>query len=244
MTIPERDAIVSLVAPPSVDLRTLLGEMTALKTEVRAETRSARELRADLSSSVDTLRAELDAAHARTARLREVAGAAKQVAASQSALALVDLADRLASTRRSAAALAAERGRRPRRGGRFWGRFGRMFRRRRKNVDTPDEAARSLIEGLDLTCRRTAAHLRALGVEAIPTIGRAFDPNTMEAVSAVQHPDRADGEVVEEVTAGYRGVDGVLRTAQVVVNRHAKGSRKNSFPAPRASRRPAGEART
>ena len=60
--------------------------------------------------------------------------------------------------------------------------------------------------------------LKNLGVEKIETIGQPFDPNLHEAISM----DDGDGEdevVTEELQAGYRIGDRVIRHAMVKVGR-------------------------
>lgn len=187
---------------PPVDLRSLLEEMSRLRTEVRAETRASRGMREQLERATTAM------AEARERQTAQAAGRAAQERrelARAAALPLIDLADRLERTVRSARRLA-----RPRRRG---------LRR------VADPASVALAEGLELTARRARDHLRAHGVERVATVGQPFDPATMEAVKVIVRADLADGEVVEEITGGYRNADGVLRTAQVVVNHDSRGDK-------------------
>ncbi len=74
-------------------------------------------------------------------------------------------------------------------------------------------------QGLRLTWRRLEGHLEALGVEPIPVVGRPFDPAIMRAVDREHRSSQPDGVVLHEVVRGYRDADGLIRTAEVVVNR-------------------------
>ena len=192
---------------PAVDLRTLLSEMAALKAEVRAETQSARDLRKGLERSLETLQTELTRSQQRNAELRAELEQAESKHSRRSALALMDVADRVE------AAVSAARMPEPSRPGRWWWQRPRV-------IET--SAIDALVEGLVLTLRRVQSHLGDLGVRRIETQDRPFDPTHMEAVGAISRAGVDEGRVVEEITAGYSASDGVVRSAQVVVNR--KGS--------------------
>lgn len=177
---------------PAVDLRTLLGEMAALKTEVRAETTAAREVRAELADLVPALRGELERATSREQTLRKAAADERR----RGVRALMDLADRLEATRESLATPV---------------KLGFLVR--------ADPRVAALREGLDLTLQRLTEHLASAGARRVETKGRAFDAATMEAVEVTHRPDVADGLVVDEVSAGYADEQGPLRFAKVAVNR-------------------------
>ncbi len=75
-----------------------------------------------------------------------------------------------------------------------------------------------LLDGVRMTANLFRAHLKALGVEAIPVLNEAFDPNLGQAVGTVPVSDRSqDGIVVDEVLRGYRMGNQLLRPAQVRV---------------------------
>jgi molecular chaperone GrpE len=77
-----------------------------------------------------------------------------------------------------------------------------------------------LLDAVRLLRAQLDGVLRGYGVERIDAIGRPFDPNVHEAVSitAVQDPAR-HATVVDQVEAGYRFGDRLLRPAKVVVGR-------------------------
>ena len=178
---------------PEVDLRTLLAEMAALKAEVRAQTQSAREARAESGKALDLLKLEFDRAAA-----RESAWATRAAVDSErrrGALLLIDVADRL-EVALASVSTPAPRG---------------FFVR-------PDPRIGAFVEGLRLTMRRVDESLGRLGVKRVEARSRPFDPQLMEAVGTQWRTDQPEGVVLDEIAAGYVDERGPLRTAQVTVN--------------------------
>jgi molecular chaperone GrpE len=84
-------------------------------------------------------------------------------------------------------------------------------------------ALASLAEGVRLSLGALQARIAALGAQRIPVQGQPFDPHFAEAVDTVAVADEAqDGMVVQEVRAGWRIGDKVLRPARVRVGRLAR----------------------
>lgn len=183
---------------PAVDLRTLLGEMAGLKSELRASTVQAREARAQADDALSLVRQMVDRAQHREDALRRAAAEERR----NGAKALIDVSDRLEAALRGLRAPAKSRW--------PWGLFAD------RNTESILDAVR---QGLDLTLQGVHAKLQQGRVMRVPTVGRAFDPNRMEALRAERRGDRPDGEVLEEIVSGWHDDDAVLRTAQVVVNR-------------------------
>jgi len=75
--------------------------------------------------------------------------------------------------------------------------------------------------GIELVQKEFHRILEENGVERIKTEGEVFDPNVHEAVLAVETDEHPEGMITEEVRAGYKLKDRLLRPAQVKV---AKGS--------------------
>ena len=59
--------------------------------------------------------------------------------------------------------------------------------------------------------------LERLGVEAVPTVGRPFDPHVHEAIATEQTEEFAPDTVVQEVQRGYRLGEKLIRPAMVKV---------------------------
>ncbi len=68
-----------------------------------------------------------------------------------------------------------------------------------------------------MSLQRVERVLQQQGLETIPCVGAAFDPELMEVLEAVSGSGRPAGEVLEEVRRGYRWNDRVFRFAQVRV---------------------------
>ncbi len=60
--------------------------------------------------------------------------------------------------------------------------------------------------------------MRGEGVNAVPTVGEAFNPYLHEAIEAVENSDKPEGTIVEEVLKGYTLGDETLRPARVKVS--------------------------
>ena len=80
----------------------------------------------------------------------------------------------------------------------------------------------TLVQGIRMIQGRFFQELSNLGVEPLPAMGAAFNPEEHEAVRMVEVDDEAqDGLVVEELACGYRLGDAVLRPARVSVGKYA-----------------------
>lgn len=74
----------------------------------------------------------------------------------------------------------------------------------------------SLRQGVELTYREFRRLMAAEGVTRVEAVGQPFDPNLHEALAT--QPGRGEPDrVVEEIEAGYRLKDTLLRPAKVVV---------------------------
>jgi molecular chaperone GrpE len=79
-----------------------------------------------------------------------------------------------------------------------------------------DQADTALQQGVELTYRELIRSLEAEGVTRFETVGQPFDPNLHEAI-ATRAVEVAANTIVEEIEAGYRLGDKLLRPARVVV---------------------------
>lgn len=184
---------------PQVDLQTLFSEMAALKSEVRAETVAIREQREQLQTTLRWLEESLQQAQKREESAREQLEQVRKQLTKQLIDAWIDALERSGRSYEKARQLAI-----PVR--KWW-----------RTITNP--AAESLAEGLKLTQQHLLSQLRALGVQAIPTVGLPFDAQKMEALDTRHDPHQEEGVVLEELMAGYTDAHGIRRMAQVVVNR-------------------------
>lgn len=76
----------------------------------------------------------------------------------------------------------------------------------------------SLQQGIDLVVNQFTRELKDNGVEAIPSIGKKFDPKAHEAILTEETEDTAqDGMVVEEFEPGYRFKEKLIKPAKVKI---------------------------
>jgi molecular chaperone GrpE len=75
----------------------------------------------------------------------------------------------------------------------------------------------TIFVGMSMVYKQLQEFLRDQGVEEIPCVGAAFDPNVQEAVSQQPTADVPEGQVVAQVRRGYRLRERLLRPASVVV---------------------------
>ena len=81
--------------------------------------------------------------------------------------------------------------------------------------------AERLADGLRLIAENTGKRVESLGLTRVPTEGHVFDPSLHDAVDLLPTPDPdLDGRVLEEVRAGWRLGERVIRAARVRVGRH------------------------
>lgn len=83
--------------------------------------------------------------------------------------------------------------------------------------DNLEAAYESLSDGLDLVHTNFHDALNSIGVERIEAEGEPFDEHKHEAMMQQPAEDVASGTVLNEIRAGYRMGDRVVRHAQVVV---------------------------
>lgn len=219
------DAVPAPVPAPPVDLLTLVGQFTALRHEVNLQTRASRTAVEQTQEVVQRLTAAKPEVSDGDAALKPVVKA------------LLDIVDALTRGAREAEAKAdeiRERFAAPDEPVPTPGLFARLFRPApptgspAADAEWAAKVAASLSQGYALSLRRVEVMLPLLRVEAIEAVGRAFDPETMEAVGVVEvsDDDTDDGDgggaprpgsVAEEVRAGYLWRGKLLRAAQVRV---------------------------
>ncbi len=75
----------------------------------------------------------------------------------------------------------------------------------------------SLSDGIEIVMRQFIDTLGKLNVERVATVGQPFDPNLHEAVQQIETADVPAGAIAQELLAGYRLGDRLIRPAMVVV---------------------------
>jgi molecular chaperone GrpE len=76
----------------------------------------------------------------------------------------------------------------------------------------------AVLQGVDLTLKQLSSSLAKFGVQAVETVGQAFDPATHQAVSHLPSATIPRDHVIDEFQKGYRLHDRILRAAMVSVS--------------------------
>ena len=74
-----------------------------------------------------------------------------------------------------------------------------------------------LRQGVELTYRELMRLLESEGVTKLESVGQTFDPNLHEALATVPGKNSGSNIIIEEVEAGYKINDRLLRPAKVIV---------------------------
>jgi molecular chaperone GrpE len=93
----------------------------------------------------------------------------------------------------------------------------------RAMAHTPEGTDKNLVVGLQMVIQQFKQTLQRNGVEEVPTIGKAFDPNLMEGMG--QEPSNLPaGTVSSEQLKGYTIHGRLLRPARVMVSSGNSGA--------------------
>jgi molecular chaperone GrpE len=76
---------------------------------------------------------------------------------------------------------------------------------------------KALAEGLKMVLRQFEDALGTVGIQRISSLGKPFDPSEHEAVQHIHTDEVPPGAVAQELRAGYRWQDRLIRPALVVV---------------------------
>ncbi|NNK78402.1 MAG: nucleotide exchange factor GrpE [Litoreibacter sp.] len=86
-------------------------------------------------------------------------------------------------------------------------------------TDDQREAAKAVIDGIELTLRDLISTFGKHGIEPIvPEIGDRFDPQLHQAMFEAPVPDTKAGDIIQVMTEGFTMHDRLLRAAQVGVS--------------------------
>lgn len=90
-------------------------------------------------------------------------------------------------------------------------------------ADPANDAIKSLLEGVDLTCKGLIDALSKFQVVQVNPLGEPFDPQVHQAMAMVENPASEPNTVLQVMQKGYTLNGRLLRPAMVVV---AKGAAK------------------
>ncbi|HVR72961.1 MAG TPA: nucleotide exchange factor GrpE [Planctomycetota bacterium] len=217
---PGTEGPMAVTAPDEVlnaDLLSVVRELTALRGEVRVETRVAKASREKMDEAARAFETGVGEAEealreaalametgARRAlepllrdrdRLRDQLERVRDEPLRAGQEALLDVVESLQRGRQATAEV------RGRLGWRGW--------------FLPREVLAGLLEGYEMAVKRVERSLAAMGVTEVACLGQPFDPNRMRAVETEVREDVPPGQVVEILRPGYVRGETVLRFADV-----------------------------
>jgi molecular chaperone GrpE len=237
------DAPAGIEAPESeVGLYRLVEEFTALRQELKLQTKSTRGLHEQTETLLPALRQAIEQFRAAAIAPASAGGASRAAdsawkAGKPLAEALADLDEALKRGRGEiekarprlvdepdralAEALDAHLARQSRLR-RWWFRGYHAQVRAVVAAQAAEKRQRffeALLEGYDLIRYRLRRALEAAEIKRIECLGRPVDPERMIVLEVVEDPTRPPGEVIEEVRSGYTWGERLLRYAEVRASR-------------------------
>jgi molecular chaperone GrpE len=186
------------------DLFTIFVELAAVRNEVRTESRLVKDALDQFRGVFDTLRSSQSVLEQALKRAQDEARELGRTLLRPLLLELLDLRDRLTAGLQQPIPQPS------------W-----LDRWRRRSE------AESWREGLAITLRRLDRILADRNVVPIEVVGREFDPAVARAVGTTRRAGLGPGIMAEEVRAGFRWEDQLLRAAEVIVNA-ADGDEENA----------------
>ncbi|QOT00952.1 nucleotide exchange factor GrpE [Brevibacterium sp. JNUCC-42] len=85
-------------------------------------------------------------------------------------------------------------------------------------VDPSTATAESILQGVQMVYRQVVQVFEQEGLQAVESVGKAFDPHVHQAVMQVEDSNYEANTVLEELQKGYQFKDRVIRPAMVKVN--------------------------
>lgn len=244
-SVPESESSAGEAAPP-VGLLTLVEAFTALRHELKLQTKSAR----GTEDALQTALAALDRASQQFARVEPQERAAADKAARPLVEALIGVdealrrgAQAVANTQRRLADLTPQRlvEQLERRFARqsFWRRWrSRAWHNevlrccRQVLADVQQPALAPLGDGYQLICARLQRTLAEQRIERMKCAGQPVDPTSMNVIELVEVLGVPPETVVEEIRPGYLWQGRVVRFAEVRATRPAPRAPQTTVPDP------------
>jgi molecular chaperone GrpE len=75
----------------------------------------------------------------------------------------------------------------------------------------------SMLDGIQAVSKQLFGVLQSQGVSKIASVGEHFNPEFHEAIAVVETTEAEDGVILEEIEAGYRISERIVRPARVRV---------------------------
>jgi molecular chaperone GrpE len=182
--------------PASCDLFTVLSEFTALRQEIRIQSREHNKTLSTLTGFIDAYQDTANLFKERTRALSDLEVNIRKSTEKRTIQPFLDARDALVRGLSASTAVSASKS---------------FFRPAPKGIE-------GVVEGYEMALRRIDRALAFVNVMPVETVGRRFDPKIMKAVDKKSGTGMEKGMVVEELLTGFLREQEVLRTAEVVVS--------------------------
>ena len=185
------------------DFHSILSETTALRQEIRLQSRQMAKSLREIDRARQTYRKESRLARQGHSELATALQEAATSAQQSCILEILEVRDTLERGQNVVNDLRRGRG---------------LFTLRSRGMS-------GLIDGYDMALRRLDQMLARYGVATVEAMGLPFDPEVMRAVETRSIPTQMEGVVLEVFLTGFTRNGAVLRLAEVTVNRIESGKR-------------------
>lgn len=194
--LPDSPPAAETATADSCDLYTLLSEFSALRQEIKMQSREQHRSIQTFADMSEAYQKSMQLFEKSVSGIDQLEARVRENAEKKALQPFLDVRDALIRGRRAARA-AIEKKR--------WYRPG-------------PPGLEAIAEGYDMAIRRFDRALSYANITPVPTTGQPFDPKTMKALGRRAEPDKAEGLVLEEQSGGFLKNDALLRTAEVIVN--------------------------
>jgi molecular chaperone GrpE (heat shock protein) len=179
----------------SCDLFTVLSEFTALRQEIRIQSREQGKVLSTMTGFIDVYQETADLFRDRTKALADLEVNIRKSSEKRTILPFLEVRDALVRGLSATHAVSASKS---------------FFRPAPRGIE-------GVLEGYEMALRRIDRALAFVHVVPVEAVGRPFDPRTMKAVDKRTEAGMEKGMVVEELLTGFLRDEELLRTAEVVV---------------------------
>ena len=186
---------------PEVGLLDLFGEFSALRQEIKLQSKTNQSIAGQLNKFSGDLHEKLDRSHDFTAAINDLKGQipqARQEARQEVLLELLPIIEGLERT---------------------------LETLKKNSLPTflfgaaKEKQQQNFIQPINILQSKAADSLARLDVESVANLGSSFDANTMRAVGTTKKSGREPGQISEILRQGYTLRGHILQTAEVKVEK-------------------------
>ena len=92
------------------------------------------------------------------------------------------------------------------------------------SADAGAAEVKGIIDGVKMVTKLFEDQAGRMGLSKVKTVGERFDPGVHDAIQQVETDEHAAGTVIQEIVAGYRLGEKLVRPAMVIVARKPAAS--------------------